>query len=173
MPISPENRCRIVLLLFFIVDHLVWAAAGNFERVALFYVVISECVRLFALFAFIASFYCSKILSTSVAVIMAYSLIMLSLGYYGSHVVVYRFGRPMPNIMGFKREENIPLESWLVFYYTCVIISTYMFAAKHISPKKDSSSGDSFWDSDKSYELFLVLSILVSVVLCICYVLFF
>ena len=56
MTISLENRSRIVLLLFCLLDHFVWIYGGHLEQAARFYVILSECVRVLTFLVVIANF---------------------------------------------------------------------------------------------------------------------
>lgn len=57
MCISVDNRHRIVLLLFVVLDHLVWLYAGHWEQASFAYVVMTECIRVFVGIALVASFF--------------------------------------------------------------------------------------------------------------------
>ena len=60
MRISVDNRHRIVLLLFVIVDHFIWLYGGYCEQASFAYVVMTECFRVFVGIALVASFFYKK-----------------------------------------------------------------------------------------------------------------
>ena len=72
MRISVDSRHRIVLLLFVIVDHLIWLYGGHWEQASFAYVVLTECLRILVAVALVASFFYKKILEISVNFILLY-----------------------------------------------------------------------------------------------------
>lgn len=77
MIISLGNRSRIVLVSFFLIDHVVWIYGGHIEQASFFYVVLSECVRLLALVFALGSFFSKKLLKSGITMVMVYCAIMI------------------------------------------------------------------------------------------------
>lgn len=147
MTLSVNNRYRLVLLLFFLLDHLVWLYGGHLEQAAFFYVLLSECVRLGALAALIASFFTPRYIKASVNALMAYCAIMMLLNFWGSYSYGYRsryitsylfdtpyYTRPILNILWFKKDRCVPIEHGFsaAAFYMYFLLFAYLFAAKHV-----------------------------------------
>ena len=118
MRISVNNRHRIVLLLFVVLDHLVWLYAGHWEQVSFAYVVMTECFRVFVGIALVASFFYKKILEITINFILSYCAIMMLLSFIGSSSDGMSFvSEPgaTPNVLFFKKlyeTGNRPLREW-------------------------------------------------------------
>ena len=99
MRISVENRHRIVLLLFVLVDHFIWLYGGHWEQASFAYVVMTECLRIIVGMALVASFFYPRILEGSVKFVLAYCLVMLVLNLFGCTDRLRRISVPgsMPN----------------------------------------------------------------------------
>lgn len=136
MKISIENRHRIVLLLFFLLDHLVWIYGGHLEQAAFFYVVVSECVRMLVLVIVVISFHNNKILSISIKMLMLYCVVMVPLNFYGSYCYT-KLMNTVPNVLFFKKEHFIPIEYSLAatLFYTQFMLFIYFFSGKYIDPE--------------------------------------
>ena len=136
MRISVDNRHRIVLLAFVIVDHFIWLYGGHWEQASFAYVVMTECFRVFVAFALVASFFRPKILEGSVKFVLAYCVAMLLLNLFGC-TDKSRGGRApgsMPNIFWFKKDRLVPIDDGFlaVVFYVSFILSTYFFSGKYI-----------------------------------------
>lgn len=139
MTLSLNNRNRIALLLFFLLDHCAWLYGGHLEQAAFFYVVLSECVRILALLAVLASFFTPRYLTTSITLLMAYCAIMMLLNLYGSYDKLF-YQAPIPNIFWFKKYRTVPVAHGLLaaIFYMYFLLFSYFFAAKHaLLPTKD------------------------------------
>ncbi len=136
MRISVDNRHRIVLLLFVILDHLVWLYAGHWEQASFAYVVMTECIRIFVGMALVASFFDKKILEPSVNIVLAYCVIMMLLNIFGSTDKVRPSDVPgtMDNIFWFKKDRLVSIDHGFlaVVFYLYFILSTYFFSGKYI-----------------------------------------
>ncbi|SCM73940.1 hypothetical protein [Desulfovibrio sp. 86] len=139
MRISVDNRHRIVLLLFVILDHLVWLYAGHWEQASFAYVVMTECIRIFVGMALVASFFDKKILEPSVNIVLAYCVIMMLLNIFGSTDKVRPSDVPgtMDNIFWFKKDRLVSIDHGFlaVVFYLYFILSTYFFSGKYIDPE--------------------------------------
>ncbi len=106
------------------------------EQAALFYVILSECVRILAIVIVVVSYFNVKILNKSVSVLMLYCVVM---GYmnFGTSSDNTLFGNAPVNMFYFKKEKNIPIihGTFAAVYYMYMLIFSYFFAAKYISPK--------------------------------------
>ena len=139
MCISVDNHHRIVLLLFVVLDHLVWLYAGHWEQASFAYVVMTECIRVFVGIALVASFFRPKILEGSVKFVLAYCVAMLLLNLFGC-TDKSRGGRApgsMPNIFWFKKDRLVPIEHGFLalVIYSYFILGTYFFSGKYIDPE--------------------------------------
>ncbi|MGE4311300.1 hypothetical protein [Desulfovibrio sp.] len=139
MRISVNNRHRIVLLLFVILDHLVWLYAGHWEQTSFAYVVMTECIRVFVGIALVASFFRPKILEGSVKFVLAYCLAMFVLNIFGSTEKARNSDIPgsMVNVFWFKKDRFVPIEYGFlaVAFYAYFILSAYFFSGKYIDPE--------------------------------------
>ena len=139
MRISVNNRHRIVLLLFVILDHLVWLYAGHWEQASFAYVVMTECIRVFVGIALVASFFRPKILEGSVKFVLAYCLAMFVLNIFGSTEKARNSDIPgsMVNVFWFKKDRFVPIEYGFlaVAFYAYFILSAYFFSRKYIDPE--------------------------------------
>lgn len=139
MRISVNNRHRIVLLLFVILDHLVWLYAGHWEQASFAYVVMTECIRVFVGIALVASFFYPRILEGSVKFVLAYCLAMFVLNIFGCTDKARNSDIPgsMVNVFWFKKDRCVPIEYGFlaVVFYVYFILSTYFFSGKYIDPE--------------------------------------
>ncbi|MDY0259354.1 MAG: hypothetical protein RBR41_06760 [Desulfovibrio sp.] len=139
MRISVDNRHRIVLLLFVVLDHLVWLYAGHWEQASFAYVVMTECIRVFVGIALVASFFRPKILEGSVKFVLAYCLAMFVLNIFGSTEKARNSDIPgsMVNVFWFKKDRFVPIEYGFlaVAFYAYFILSAYFFSGKYIDPE--------------------------------------
>ena len=140
MRISVENRHRIVLLLFVLVDHFIWLYGGHWEQASFAYVVMTECIRIFVGIAFVVSFFYKKILEISVNFILSYCAIMMLLNFIGSSSDGMSFvSQPgaTPNVLFLKKDRLVPIDYGFlaVVFYAYFILSTYFFSGKHINPE--------------------------------------
>ena len=139
MRISVNNRHRIVLLLFVILDHLVWLYAGHWEQASFAYVVMTECIRVFVGIALVASFFYPKILEGSVKFVLAYCLAMMLLNIFGSTEKARNSDIPgsMVNFFWFKKDRFVPIDDGFlaVVFYAYFILSAYFFSGKYIDPE--------------------------------------
>ena len=113
MCISIDNRHRIVLLLFVIIDHLIWLYGGHWEQASFAYVVLTECLRILVGMALVASFFYKKILRISVNFILSYCAIMMLLNFIGSSSDGMSFvSQPgaTPNVLFFKKDRLVPID---------------------------------------------------------------
>ena len=138
MRISVNNRHRIVLLLFVILDHLVWLYAGHWEQVSFAYVVMTECIRVFVGIALVASFFYPKILEGSVKVVLAYCAIMMLLSFIGSSsdgISLTTQPGATPNILFFKKDRLVPIDHGFLasVIYLYFILSAYFFSGKYVN----------------------------------------
>ena len=139
MHISVDNRHRIVLLLFVVLDHLVWLYAGHWEQASFAYVVMTECIRILVAIVLVASFFRPKILEGSVKFVLAYCLAMFVLNIYGSTEKARNSDIPgsMVNVFWFKKDRFVPIEYGFlaVAFYAYFILSAYFFSGKYIDPE--------------------------------------
>ena len=139
MRISVDNRHRIVLLLFVVLDHLVWLYAGHWEQASFAYVVMTECIRILVAIVLVASFFRPKILEGSVKFVLAYCLAMFVLNIYGSTEKARNSDIPgsMVNVFWFKKDRFVPIEYGFlaVAFYAYFILSAYFFSGKYIDPE--------------------------------------
>ena len=139
MRISVDNRHRIVLLAFVIVDHFIWLYGGHWEQASFAYVVITECIRIFVGMALVASFFDKKILEPSVNIVLAYCVIMMLLNIFGSTDKVRPSDVPgsVDNVFWFKKDRFVPIEYGFlaVAFYAYFILSAYFFSGKYIDPE--------------------------------------
>ena len=138
MRISVDNRHRIVLLLFVVLDHLVWLYAGHWEQASFAYVVMTECIRILVAIALVASFFYPKILEGSVKVVLAYCAIMMLLSFIGSSSDGMSFvSEPgaTPNVLFFKKDRLVPIDHGFLasVIYLYFILSTYFFSGKYFN----------------------------------------
>ncbi|WP_291301250.1 hypothetical protein [Desulfovibrio sp. MES5] len=139
MRISGDNRHRIVLLLFVILDHLVWLYAGHWEQASFAYVVMTECIRILVAIALVASFFYPKILEGSVKFVLAYCVAMMLLNFIGATDKTNFSEVPgsMPNVFWFKKDRLVPIEHGFLasVVYLYFILSAYFFSGKYIDPE--------------------------------------
>ena len=137
MRISVDNRHRIVLLLFVILDHLVWLYAGHWEQASFAYVVMTECIRVFVGIALVASFFRPKILEGSVKFVLAYCLAMFALNIFGCTDKARNSDIPgsMVNVFWFKKDRLVPIEHGFLasVIYLYFILSAYFFSGKYVN----------------------------------------
>ncbi len=138
MRISVDNRHRIVLLLFVIVDHFIWLYGGHWEQASFAYVVMTECLRIFVGMALVASFFYKKILEISVNIILSYCAIMMLLNFIGSSSDGMSFvSQPgaTPNVLFFKKDRLVPIDHGFLasVIYLYFILSAYFFSGKYIN----------------------------------------
>ena len=137
MRISVDNRHRIVLLAFIVVDHFIWLYCGHWEQASFAYVVITECIRIFVGMALVASFFDKKILEPSVNIVLAYCVIMMLLNIFGSTDKVRPSDVPgtMDNIFWFKKDRLVSIDHGFLasIIYLYFILSTYFFSGKYIN----------------------------------------
>ena len=133
MTISLDNRSRLVLLVFCVLDHAVWYYGGHFEQASMVYVVLSECIRMLALVIVLASFYEKRLLTPGVYMVMLYCTIMIPLNIYGSYS--YKHGTQALNPFFFKKQDHIPIHYAFqaFFFYAFYVLFSYTIAAKHMS----------------------------------------
>ena len=141
MCISVDNRHRIVLLLFVIVDHLIWLYGGHWEQASFAYVVLTECLRILVGMALVASFFYKKILEISVNFILSYCAIMMLLNFIGSSSDGMSFvSQPgaTPNVLFFKKDRLVPIDHgfFASVVYLYFILSAYFFSGKYINKNK-------------------------------------
>ena len=140
MNISVDNRHRIVLLLFVIVDHFIWLYGGHWEQASFAYVVLTECIRIFVGIALVASFLYKRILEISVNFILSYCAIMMLLNFIGSSsdgMSFYSSPGATPNVLFFKKDRFVPIDHALLsaFVYLYFLLCAYFFSGKHINPE--------------------------------------
>lgn len=138
MRISVDNRHRIVLLLFVVVDHFIWLYGGHWEQASFAYVVMTECIRIFVGIALVASFFYKKILEIAINFILSYCAIMMLLSFIGSSSdglsLTTQLGAT-PNILFFKKDRLIPIEHGIFasIIYVYFILFVYLFSGKYIN----------------------------------------
>ena len=137
MRISVDNRHRIVLFAFIVVDHFVWLYGGHWEQASFAYVVMTECIRVFVGIALVASFFRPKILEGSVKFVLAYCLAMMLLNVFGSTDKVRPSDVPgsVDNVFWFKKDRLVPIEHGFLasVIYLYFILSTYVFSGKYFN----------------------------------------
>ena len=138
MPISVDNRHRIVLLLFVIIDHFIWLYGGHWEQASFAYVIITECIRIFVSIALVASFFYKKILEITVNFILSYCAIMMLLNFIGSSSDGMSFvSQPgaTPNVLFLKKDRLVPIDHGFLasVIYLYFILSAYFFSGKYIN----------------------------------------
>ncbi|MDY0259353.1 MAG: hypothetical protein RBR41_06755 [Desulfovibrio sp.] len=138
MRISIDNRHRIVLLAFIIVDHFIWLYGGHWEQASFAYVVMTECIRVFVGIALVASFFRPKILEGSVNFILSYCAIMMLLSFIGSSsdgISLTTQPGATPNILFFKKDRLVPIDHGFLasVIYLYFILSAYFFSGKYIN----------------------------------------
>lgn len=139
MRISVDNRHRIVLLLFVLIDHFIWRYGGHWEQASFAYVIITECIRIFVSIALVASFFYPRILEGSVKFVLVYCLVMMLLNLFGCTDKSRGYSIPgsMPNVFWFKKDRLVPIEYGFLasMFYIFFILSTYFFSGKYINPE--------------------------------------
>lgn len=142
MRISVNNRHRIVLLLFVVLDHLVWLYAGHWEQASFAYVVMTECIRIFVGIALVVSFFYKKILEIAVNFILSYCAIMMLLNFIGGTDKTNFSEVPgsVDNVFWFKKDRLVPIEHGFLalIIYAYFVLSAYFFSGKYL--KQDSSA---------------------------------
>ena len=137
MCISVDNRHRIVLLLFVILDHLVWLYAGHWEQASFAYVVMTECIRIFVGIALVVSFFYKKILEIAVNFILSYCAIMMLLNFIGGTDKTNFSEVPgsVDNVFWFKKDRLVSIDHGFLasIIYLYFILSTYFFSGKYIN----------------------------------------
>ena len=137
MRISVDNRHRIVLLLFVVLDHLVWLYAGHWEQVSFAYVVMTECIRIFVGIALVASFFYKKILEITINFILSYCAIMMLLNFIGGTDKTNFSEVPgsVDNVFWFKKDRLVPIEHGFLasVIYLYFILNAYFFSGKYIN----------------------------------------
>ena len=137
MRISVDNRHRIVLLAFIIVDHFIWLYGGHWEQASFAYVVMTECIRVFVGIALVASFFRPKILEGSVKFVLAYCLAMFVLNIFGCTDKARNSDIPgsMVNVFWFKKDRLVPIDHGFLasVIYLYFILSAYFFSGKYIN----------------------------------------
>ena len=139
MCISIDNRHRIVLLLFVIVDHFIWRYGGHWEQASFAYVVLTECLRILVGMALVASFFYKKILEISVNFILSYCAIMMLLNFIGGTDKTNFSEVPgsVDNVFWFKKDRLVPIDHGFLasVIYLYFILSAYFFSVKYSNPK--------------------------------------
>lgn len=137
MRISVDNRHRIVLLVFVVVDHFIWLYGGHWEQASFAYVVMTECIRIFVGIAFVVSFFYKKILEISVNIILSYCAIMMLLNFIGSTDKTNFSEVPgsVDNVFWFKKDRLVPIDHGFLasVIYLYFILSAYFFSGKYIN----------------------------------------
>ena len=138
MRISVDNRHRIVLLAFIVVDHFIWLYGGHWEQASFAYVVMTECIRIFVGIALVASFFYKKILEITINFILSYCAIMMLLSFIGSSSDGMSFvSEPgaTPNVLFFKKDRLVPIDHGFLasVIYLYFILSAYFFSGKYIN----------------------------------------
>ena len=139
MRISVDNRHRIVLLLFVIIDHFIWLYGGHWEQASFAYVVLTERLRIFVGVALVASFFYKKILEISVNFILSYCAIMMLLNFIGGTDKTNFSEVPgsVDNVFWFKKDRLVPIDHGFLasVIYLYFILSAYFFSGKYINPR--------------------------------------
>ena len=139
MRVSVDNRHRIVLLLFVIIDHFIWLYGGHWEQASFAYVVMTECLRIFVGMALVASFFYKKILEISVNIILSYCAIMMLLNFIGSTDKTNFSEVPgsVDNVFWFKKDRLVPIDHGFLasVIYLYFILSAFFFSGKYINPE--------------------------------------
>ena len=139
MRISVDNRHRIVLLFFVIVDHFIWLYGGHWEQASFAYVVLTECIRILVGMALVASFFYPRILEGSVKFVLAYCLAMCVLNIFGCMDKARNSDIPgsMVNVFWFKKDRCVPIEYGFLalVIYSYFILGAYFFSGKYINPE--------------------------------------
>ncbi|MBB5143236.1 hypothetical protein [Desulfovibrio intestinalis] len=138
MRLSVDNRHRIVLLFFVIIDHFIWLYGGHWEQASFVYVIMTECIRIFVGIAFVASFFYKKILEFSVKITLTYCLVMMVLNIFGySSDGMSFFSSPgaTPNVLFFKKDRFVPIDHALLaaLLYLYFLLCAYFFSGKYIN----------------------------------------
>ncbi|CAK7025995.1 MAG: hypothetical protein DESF_01083 [Desulfovibrio sp.] len=137
MRISVDNRHRIVLLLFVIIDHFIWRYGGHWEQASFAYVIITECIRIFVGIALAASFFYKKILEIAVNFILSYCAIMMLLNFIGGTDKTNFSEVPgsVDNVFWFKKDRLVPIDHGFLasVIYLYFILSAYFFSGKYIN----------------------------------------
>lgn len=131
---SLENRQRIALLIFFIGDHLLWYYGGHFQQVSLFYVVVSEIVRVGALAAAILSIWNVNFMKQALMTIMVYCFVMFPLNFNGSFNYSPMKQETSYNLLWFKRDSTVVIDYGhiaMILYLWC-LFGLYIFVFKHM-----------------------------------------
>ena len=137
MRISVDNRHRIVLLAFVIVDHFIWLYGGHWEQASFAYVVMTECFRVFVGIALVASFFYKKILEITINFILSYCAIMMLLNFIGGTDKTNFSEVPgsMDNVFWFKKDRLVPIDHGFLasVIYLYFILSAYFFSGKYVN----------------------------------------
>lgn len=139
---SLENRQRIALLIFFVGDHLLWYYGGHFQQVSLFYVVVSEIVRVGALATAILSVWNINLMKEALLTIMVYCFVMFPLNFNGSFNYSPMKQETSYNLLWFKRDSTVAIDYAYVsmILYLWFLLGLYLFVLKcmdkHILDKK-------------------------------------
>ena len=137
MRISVDNRHRIVLLAFIIVDHFIWLYGGHWEQASFAYVVMTECIRIFVGIALVVSFFYKKILEIAVNFILSYCAIMMLLNFIGGTDKTNFSEVPgsVDNVFWFKKDRLVPIDHGFLasVVYLYFILSAYFFSGKYFN----------------------------------------
>ena len=137
MRISVDNRHRIVLLLFVVVDHFIWLYGGHWEQASFAYVVMTECIRIFVGIALVVSFFYKKILEIAVNFILSYCAIMMLLNFIGGTDKTNFSEVPgsVDNVFWFKKDRLVPIDHGFLasVVYLYFILSAYLFSGKYFN----------------------------------------
>ncbi len=69
-----RNYGNIILLLFVVVEHLVWSVAGYHEKISTLYVVVAEVLNLFVLITFCYNMMAKRHTDLGLFIIAVYSI---------------------------------------------------------------------------------------------------
>ena len=140
MRISVDNRHRIVLLLFVIVDHFIWLYGGHWEQASFAYVALTECIRIFVGIALVVSFFYKRILEITVNFILSYCAIMMLLNFIGGTDKTNFSEVPgsVDNVFWFKKKRLVPIDHGFLaaVIYLYFILSAYFFSGKYTNRNK-------------------------------------
>lgn len=139
IPLSLEKRNMLTLLIFFIFDHLLWYFCGFFKHVSLFYIIMSEVVRLIAMYGIINSFFSKKHVHMTVFIIVIYCFLMIPFSFYAGRSHYYADGSLLDNPLQIRKEKEIPVDYPIIaiFSYMYFMTSMYYFAWKHLDKNQD------------------------------------
>ena len=133
MKISIKNRNIIALSTFFISDHMIWYYCGFFAHISPFYIIISEIIRIIALYGIVCCLFDKPHTDTIVLIIIIYCFLMLPFTFFAGRSYYYVDGSLLDNVLYIKKKKEIPIDYSVIsaLYYMYFISAMYYFVWKY------------------------------------------